>query len=173
MATIHVNRAGTTLGTFSDQEVRDSLGSGRFQGTDLAWKEGMAAWQPLSQFAEFADVQPAAGATITPPVPPAPIGEATMIAQPVPASAKTEPLAIWSLVLGILGLVCCGFVLGIPAVICGHLALGKLKKDPGLQGKGMATAGLIIGYLAIAFWVVYVVLFGGNAFLEGLRHHSQ
>src|SRR3954462_11178778 len=65
MATIHVNRAGTTLGTFSEQDVRDGLRSGRFQGTDLGWREGMAAWQPLSQFSEFAPDLAA-----TPPPPP-------------------------------------------------------------------------------------------------------
>ena len=35
---------------------------------------------------------------------------------------KTLPLAVWSLVLGILGLGCCGIFIGIPAAICGHKA---------------------------------------------------
>jgi len=72
----------------------------------------------------------------------------------------------------LLGLVCCGFVLGIPGVICGHLALSKLQKAPQLQGKSLATAGLIIGYVAIAFWVVYVVFFGGLSFLQSMTHQS-
>lgn len=32
----------------------EGLRSGRFIGTDLGWREGMANWQPLSQFPEFA-----------------------------------------------------------------------------------------------------------------------
>src|SRR5437660_9131636 len=54
MATIHVNRGGTSLGTFSEEDVRAGLRSGRFAGTDLGWREGMASWQTLSQFSEFA-----------------------------------------------------------------------------------------------------------------------
>ena len=69
MTTIHVNRAGTSLGTFSEEDVRAGLRSGRFLGTDLAWREGMAAWQPLSQFSEFAADMPAGTPTpTTPPV---------------------------------------------------------------------------------------------------------
>src|ERR1700754_2186821 len=64
MATIHVNRGGTNLGIFSEDEIRKGLGEGRFRGTDLAWREGMPSWQPLSQFSEFADVS--ASATPTP-----------------------------------------------------------------------------------------------------------
>ncbi len=47
---IHVNRGTTTLGVFSDQEVREGLSAGRFAPTDIGWREGMATWQPLSQF---------------------------------------------------------------------------------------------------------------------------
>src|SRR4051812_10620161 len=83
MATIHVNRAGTSLGTFTEDEICDGLRSGRFAGSDLAWKEGMASWQPLSTFTEFATEiasgpptppfgthttpPPAVGSTSTPP----------------------------------------------------------------------------------------------------------
>src|SRR5712671_6778155 len=63
MAMIHVNRGTTTLGVFSDQEVRDGLSAGRFAPTDIGWREGMASWQPLSQFPEFG------GAAAAPAVP--------------------------------------------------------------------------------------------------------
>src|SRR6188474_466696 len=62
MAMIHVNRSGTSLGVFSEADVRTGLRAGRFVGTDLGWREGMAQWQPLSQFAEFAGDLPSAAA---------------------------------------------------------------------------------------------------------------
>src|SRR5256885_16087013 len=62
MATFHINRSGTSLGTFSDDEVREGLRSGKFTGTDLGWREGMATWQPLAQISEFAqETGPGAG----------------------------------------------------------------------------------------------------------------
>jgi hypothetical protein len=75
MAMIHVNRGTTTLGVFSDDEVREGLTAGRFAPTDIGWREGMATWQPLSQFPEFGA---AAGASDVPPVQPgaAPISTA-------------------------------------------------------------------------------------------------
>src|SRR6058998_647785 len=60
MATIHVNRGATSLGAFSEEEVREGLRTGRFAPTDIGWREGMPNWQPLSQFAELAGVTPAA-----------------------------------------------------------------------------------------------------------------
>src|SRR5213595_3926173 len=73
MAMIHVNRGTTTLGVFSEQEVREGLSAGRFAPTDIGWREGMATWQPLSQFPEFGGaaapavpaVQPSAAPTLT------------------------------------------------------------------------------------------------------------
>ena len=60
MAMIHVNRGATSLGVFSEEEVREGLSTGRFAPTDIGWCEGMANWQPLSQFAELARATPAA-----------------------------------------------------------------------------------------------------------------
>jgi len=54
MATFHINRGGTSLGTFSQEDVRAGLSAGRFLGTDLGWREGMATWEPLAQISEFA-----------------------------------------------------------------------------------------------------------------------
>src|SRR5262245_58588787 len=78
MASIHINRGGTNLGTFSEAEVREGLGSGRFLASDLGWREGMAAWQTLGQFPEFASgatpsATPASGGPVAP-LPAAPSG---------------------------------------------------------------------------------------------------
>jgi hypothetical protein len=70
MAMIHVARGANTLGTFSEEEVRDGLRSGRFMGSDLGWREGMGNWQPLSQFPEFAS-EAGAEPGAAPPPPPA------------------------------------------------------------------------------------------------------
>ena len=89
MATIHVNRGATSLGTFPEEQVREALRAGRFLPTDLGWKEGMANWQPLSQFSEFAsDIAAAAPASgVPPPQTPTP---PTAIA-PAAGSPSTAP----------------------------------------------------------------------------------
>ena len=51
---IHVNRGATSLGAFPEDQVREGLRTGRFLPSDLGWREGMANWQTLSQFSEFA-----------------------------------------------------------------------------------------------------------------------
>ena len=60
MAMIHVNRGATSLGAFSEEEVREGLSTGRFLATDIGWREGMANWLPLSQFPELGAAVPAA-----------------------------------------------------------------------------------------------------------------
>ncbi|MFZ9964845.1 MAG: GYF domain-containing protein [Terrimicrobiaceae bacterium] len=50
---IHINRNRENLGKFNDQEVADGLKSGRFLPTDLAWREPMPSWQPLSTFTDL------------------------------------------------------------------------------------------------------------------------
>lgn len=51
---IHLARDGSALGIFSESEVREGLAASRFFLTDLAWREGMPAWTPLSTWPEFA-----------------------------------------------------------------------------------------------------------------------
>ena len=168
MAMIHVNRGATSLGAFSEEEVREGLSAGRFAPSDIGWREGMASWQPLSQFPEF-------GGAAAPAVPPVQAG-ATPTSVPTTAGyvARTEPLAIWSLVLSIVGLLCCGFIVAVPGVISGHLAISKIRKAPNLGGTGLAVAGLIIGYVGIALWVIWLFLFGAGflqAVIEGTSKH--
>jgi hypothetical protein len=76
MAMIHVNRGTTSLGVFSEQEVREGLSAGRFAPTDIGWREGMATWQPLSQFPEVGGV----AAPAAPPVQPGAASISTTVA---------------------------------------------------------------------------------------------
>lgn len=65
MRTIHIARNGATLGTFSLEDVREGLRTGRFLSTDMAWEAGMADWRPLSEVmaGEPAAAMPAPEAT--------------------------------------------------------------------------------------------------------------
>jgi hypothetical protein len=76
MAMIHVNRGTTSLGVFSEQEIREGLSAGRFAPTDIGWREGMATWQALSQFQEFGG----AAAHVVPPVQPGAAPTSTTVA---------------------------------------------------------------------------------------------
>jgi competence protein ComGC len=70
---------------------------------------------------------------------------------------KTPALAIWSLVLGILSLTCFSILTAIPGVICGHIAWSRIKRSGGaLAGDGLAIAGLITGYIGIAFALLVI-----------------
>ena len=76
-----------------------------------------------------------------------------------PPQPKTSGLAIWSLVLGILSITCFSIFSGIPGVICGHKAISRIKKSGGgLTGQGLAIAGLVTGYIGIAWAILFIPL---------------
>jgi hypothetical protein len=76
-------------------------------------------------------------------------GEMLELNWAAPAGPAASGKAIASLVCGILSLTCCSIVAGIPAIVLGHIARSEIKKSLGqLTGKGMALAGLIIGYFS-------------------------
>lgn len=75
----------------------------------------------------------------------------------MPQPTQTSKLAIWSLVLGVLSLVCFSIFAAIPGVICGHKALSRIKQSGGaLTGNGLAVAGLVTGYLGIAWAIIFI-----------------
>ncbi|MEI6070146.1 MAG: DUF4190 domain-containing protein [Verrucomicrobiae bacterium] len=72
---------------------------------------------------------------------------------------KTEPLAIWALALGVLGIFGFSIILGIPAVICGVVARRRIRNGSDLNGKGMAFAGVIMGSISIVIFIISVIIF--------------
>ncbi len=80
---------------------------------------------------------------------------------------KDSSNALISLIAGILGWTFLPILGAICAVIFGHLAKSEIRKSNGmLTGDGMATAGLVLGYvwigliaLAICLVIVALILF--------------
>ena len=67
--------------------------------------------------------------------------------------------ATTALVLGILGLVACGFFAGIPAIIVGKQAQREIDASNGwLTGRGMATAGIVMGWVEVALGILATVV---------------
>jgi hypothetical protein len=109
-----------------------------------------------------------------PPAPPAyqPPGPAAYPVSPYGAAyqppimmAPVRPasgVSVWSLVMGLVGFFAGWCLLGIPciiAIVLGHAGLSDTR-DGVKSGRGMAVAGLALGYVTIApavilfFWVV-------------------
>lgn len=69
---IWIGRDGERHGPYKEEDVRAWLRSGQVSGSDLAWREGLADWQPLSVL--YPDAMPdpatAAGSPYTPPAAP-------------------------------------------------------------------------------------------------------
>jgi hypothetical protein len=74
------------------------------------------------------------------------------------AMPQTNQKALWSMILGILSLVCCGLLAGIPALILGNTAQKEIAAAGGAQsGEGMAKAGVILGWISIALSVLGLI----------------
>lgn len=66
---------------------------------------------------------------------------------------QTNGKAIASLILSLLGI-------SILGVIFGHIASSEIKRSGGRQGgAGMATAGIILGWLGMVGWIFYWIFF--------------
>ena len=77
-------------------------------------------------------------------------------AQPVP---QTSTLAIVSLIAGIATWIFLPLVGALIAIVTGHMAKKEIRASMGrLTGDGLATAGLVLGYMQIILVVIPVCL---------------
>jgi hypothetical protein len=89
-------------------------------------------------------------ADVTPP-PPAPMAPPAFV-RPTP----TNGLAVASLVCGLLWL---GWLGSALAIVFGHVALGQIRRaEPREGGRGIAVAGLALGYLGAATFLLTLLL---------------
>jgi hypothetical protein len=56
----------------------------------------------------------------------------------------------------------------VAAIITGHVALTQIKKS-GESGRGLAIAGVVVGYVTVALWVLGSIAFAvAGAYLKGM-----
>jgi Domain of unknown function (DUF4190) len=78
----------------------------------------------------------------------------------------TSTAATVSLVFGILAYVVLPIIGAIVAVVAGHMARKEIRNSNGqIGGSGMATAGLVLGYIQIALTVLTICAIIGIGFL--------
>lgn len=85
---------------------------------------------------------PASGGGAPPPPPPASYPGS---GQDVPVQ-KTK-LPMWSLILSLLSFLCLPIILAVAGIIAGFIGRGKAKEEG--SGTGMATAGIVLGFINI------------------------
>ncbi len=176
-------------GPVSREELERLLRGGTISATNLVWNQDMPDWKPAGETLGIDDIPALSPADSPAPdqlTQGAPSSPLTTTSEPLSAApAQTAPpspsfsqgpglapstgtvprdsgagsLAIWSFVLSLVGFFVCPFLAQIPAVICGHLALSRIKNSPGpTEGKGLALAGVIIGYAGMLLWIVGVAI---------------
>jgi hypothetical protein len=153
MAHWYYGENGQQNGPYDDAGIRQAISEGRLTPYTMVWREGLPGWLPLVQVPELA------GGAVVP-------GYSGQIpshyAVPYGVMPGTSSsLAIASMVCGI----CCPFLcyfaglVGIAAVICGHMAIHRISQSPvPLGGRGMAIAGLILGYIGILISVGSIIV---------------
>ena len=148
MANIHINRSGTALGIFPEEEVREGLETARFLPTDLGWREGMPSWLPLSQFPEFAPAGAPPPPTGAPPsaMPPLQVSAPAPVAQSGLPWDRRQELGFFNAFIETLKLV----------LMKPDLAFTMMKKEGGLSepliyGVVGGSAGFIVYFLFSVF----------------------
>ncbi|MFE0461219.1 DUF1707 and DUF4190 domain-containing protein [Kitasatospora sp. NPDC058965] len=140
--TVDVLKAAYAEGRLSADEY-----SQRFDATHAAQTYGQLA-QLVADLPSGPMVAPLA-APLAAAVPPTFMPPPT---RPVPNNS----LAVGSMVLGLLCVPTMGLT-GLPAVITGHIARTQIRRTKE-GGDGMATAGLVLGYLSVAGWALLFLL---------------
>lgn len=144
-----VGADGKEYGPVGFDQMRQWIAEGRVNAQTRVRQAEAPGWQPAAEVPEFSALLLARAATSASATGLSPQG-------PAGADAPQKGLAVTSLVLGILAFPTC-FLTGIPAIICGHIAHSRARREPAhYGGSGMATAGLVLGYLSLV--VVPVVL---------------
>ncbi len=89
---------------------------------------------------------------------------------------KVHPLAIVSLVMGILSLpLCCCSLLGawapVAAIVCGIIGINKIKAEPALfRGHGLCVAGIATGCVGLALIALGMMWSVGNSLKNQYGH---
>jgi hypothetical protein len=123
-------------GPVSAEVLRQWIAERRADSRTLVRETSASEWKTLGSMPEFSRLQPQFEA--------------------LPAArSESQGLAVASLVLGILGVLCLGPITGIPALILGIFVLSRSRGQPGRDdGTGFAVAGIALGVASFIFILI-------------------
>jgi hypothetical protein len=160
---------GREYGPVTVDQLREWVRQGRADARTLVLREGETGWKPLTGWPEFAvpavtrpDTVVAAG------VPPLP-GSAGLPQR----KAQTSPMAVTSLVMGLLSIVVCWCspLFSVLGIIFALMAFSQIKSNPSQQGgKGLAVAGLICSIAGIVFALAVGLVWGLMFSAAAMQH---
>ncbi len=142
---------GKQYGPVSLDQLRLWLAQGRIHAGTSVQRAGSTDWVPASQ---HPDLIPLFSGVLR---------DKGQGAPPVLTAKVPRPrqgLAVLSFVLGICAFaLCLSAISGLPAILLGHLARGRARRQPErFGGAGYAMAGIVLGYVSIVFSIVIASL---------------
>lgn len=151
--------AGRRFGPYQPAEFDAMLRSRQVPVDAWVYPPGAGRWLPVAEaVALYPPVPPAAWAPSSSPMAPP-------VSAGYPALTPINGIAITCFVLALvsipLSFVLIGFALAVAAVVLGHLSIREIRRaqersEP-QRGRGLAIAGLVIGYGMIAFCALLIV----------------
>ena len=144
------------LGPVSLDVLKQLAADGQLTSSDFLWTEGMQQWVEANSVLGPYLGKPSIAVDT----------HSYSHLHPAPASG----MAVGSFVCGLLGITIVPLLGSLLAVILGHVALGQIRRSSGRQGgKGLAVAGLVLGYLVlvgaiigIALWLILLFVVGDS-----------
>ena len=88
---------------------------------------------------------------------PGPGGQRAVIA--MPSTGSYEPWSVAALASGIAGLSVLPFIGSVLGIVFGHMARGRLRENPSLEGAGFATAGIVLGWVGVGLGILAFLFF--------------
>ncbi|HEX5187956.1 MAG TPA: DUF1707 and DUF4190 domain-containing protein [Streptosporangiaceae bacterium] len=138
---------GSMRATDADRDGVHTLLQAAYADGRLTWDEFDARSTSLMQ-AKTYDQLGALTADLRQPVPYRP-------GSPPSTLPRTNQMAVASLVCG-LAQVFFWFLAGVPAIVFGHVARRQIRQT-GEAGSGMATAGLVLGYVGVLGPIIAII----------------
>jgi hypothetical protein len=147
-------------GPINAEQLRQWITEGRVNGDTKVQLEGTPGWKRVAEVPEFATTLPA---------PPPPVAAPPTLGSPAavnvsvnpPYAPKTNQLALWSMITGIVSMLpCCCYVpiCGPLAIIFGFVGLSNIKRNPQETGSGFAITGIVLGIISLLVFAFTLIL---------------
>jgi len=152
-------------GPVSAEQLRQWITEGRVNAQTRVQAAEATEWKSVADVPELSEFLPKA-----PPPPSTPVAP-IKLPRTQPANSQT---AVWSMITGILSLLCCCGLVAPVAIVLGAVALSQLKTHPELTGGGFAVAGIVLGIVALLVWAAFILMcMLSPEFSQSLRNAMQ